>query len=205
VPLLPSLIDAFLLSQEDTPPAVLDEDLQDRSPLAPAQSVQIYTSAVATFRAPSDWSGVRGMKRERIRATHMWRGKGGRYDMVFLNGDEGKPGAQGLLLCRVLRFMRMKTTSGDEHACALVHWWTIKGSEPDEDTGMWISEPDLDINHEPMLEIIHLDTVIRAAHLIPEFGAEWTPHKFSYTDSLDKFETFYVNKYADHHAFTIAF
>ena len=36
--------------------------------------VKIFYSAVATFRAPSDPSGITGMHREYIRAMPSWRG-----------------------------------------------------------------------------------------------------------------------------------
>jgi hypothetical protein len=53
--------------------------------------------------------------------------------------------------------------------------------------------------------VIHLDTFLLGAHLLPIFGVEPLPLNFLYTDSLDAFEAYYVNKYADHHANEIAF
>jgi hypothetical protein len=43
------------------------------------------------------------------------------------------------------------------YQCALVHWYSRVGDEPDEETEMWIVEPP---------SIIHLDCIPRAAHLI---------------------------------------
>jgi hypothetical protein len=200
---LAALVNVFLTEQESVLPHAPEQN--NPNVFAPAQSVWVYASAVATFRAPGDWSGVQGMKRERIRATRTWRGKGGRYDTVFLNGDETQQGMRGLLVARVLQFMRITTTRGDHHPCALVHWWSVMGTEPDDDTGMWMAEPDLDADNEPILGIVHLDTIVRAAHLLPVFGDKWIPHKFSHTDTLDSFESYYVNKFVDHHAFSIAF
>jgi len=67
---------------------------------------------------------------------------------------------------------------------------------------MWVVQPDSD---ESLPSIIHLDTVICAAHLLPVFGTEYILRTLSFTDILDTFTRFYVNKFVDHHAFKIAF
>ncbi|KIL61333.1 hypothetical protein M378DRAFT_82595, partial [Amanita muscaria Koide BX008] len=46
-------------------------------------NVYVYPSAVATYCAPSDLSGVGGMFREQIRSTHSWRSGPERRDCVF--------------------------------------------------------------------------------------------------------------------------
>jgi hypothetical protein len=47
---------------------------------------------------------------------------------------------------------------------------------------------------------------LRGAHLIDVAGKEFVPlTNFDFSDSLDAFEAFYVNKYADHHSHEIAF
>ncbi|EIM91981.1 uncharacterized protein STEHIDRAFT_46596, partial [Stereum hirsutum FP-91666 SS1] len=54
--------------------------------------------------------------------------------------------------------------------------------------------------------VIHLDALIRAAHLIPVYGNDFrVPTKWKHTDSLDAFSMFYVNKFVDHHAHEIVF
>lgn len=70
---------------------------------------------------------------------------------------------------------------------------------------MWIVEPDTSDDDNEPTTIIHLDTVIRAAHLLPVFGHDHVPQTLSFPDTLDTFTRFYVNKYADHHTFEIAF
>ena len=72
-------------------------------------------------------------------------------------------------------------------------------------TGMWIVKPDTSDDGEILTSIIHLDTIVRAAHLLPVFGHEYVSRTLSFSDTLDKFTSFYVNKYADHHTFKIAF
>jgi hypothetical protein len=42
------------------------------------------------------------------------------------------------------------------YQCALVHWFSGVGTEPDEDTGLW--EVKLEFNdNEPGLAIVHVD------------------------------------------------
>lgn len=47
--------------------------------------------------------------------------------------------------------------------------------------------------------ILHVDSMLRAAHLLPVFGSRPLPRKFYFSNSLDAFNSFYINKYADHH------
>ena len=56
-----------------------------------------------------------------------------------------------------------------------------------------------------MTSVIHIDSILRAAHIIGVSGPQPLPTDFTYGDSLDAFEMFYVNKYVDHHAHEIAF
>jgi hypothetical protein len=164
----------------------------------------IYPSAVATFHAPSDISGIGGMRRERIRAVKSWRKGPGRYDTIFVNTDPSVEGMQGLDVARVRLFFSF-SHDGIEYPCALVHWFSRVGDLPSDHTGMWVVKPDLMDNGKNLTAIIHLDTVVRASHLIPVFGPQRVSRTLSFTDTLDTFTSFYVNKYVDHHAFEIAF
>ena len=56
-----------------------------------------------------------------------------------------------------------------------------------------------------VVSVIHLNCILRAAHLIGHAGSQSVPLRLKHTDSLDAFTAFYVNKYADHHAHEIAF
>ncbi|KAL6306047.1 hypothetical protein BKA93DRAFT_730025, partial [Sparassis latifolia] len=53
--------------------------------------------------------------------------------------------------------------------------------------------------------LLHVDSLLRNAHLLPVFGPRPLPLKFPFYHSLDCFEAFYVNKYADHHTNEIVF
>ncbi|KAJ6610863.1 hypothetical protein B0H10DRAFT_2290441 [Mycena sp. CBHHK59/15] len=156
------------------------------------------------FYAPSDQSGIRGMLHERIRAVWSWRGAAARHNCVFVEGDPDLPGFQGLLAARVLLFMSFKHR-GIIYPCALVTWFSAIGDEPCPDVGMWMVKPDVDRRGERVMDIIHVDTILRGAHLIGIYGDSFLPRHFRYSDTLDRFTAFYINKYTDHHANEIAF
>jgi hypothetical protein len=166
--------------------------------------IAIHKSAVATFYAPSDICGVGGMRREWIRATPSWRGGPPRFDCIFACTDPSAEGMRGLDVARIRLFFSLNFEDVS-YPCALVHWFSRIGDGPDEDTGMWMVEPDFDVNGSPLVAVIHLDTIYRAAHLIGVCGEHSLPRGFSFKHSLDTFRSFYVNKFADHHAFEIAF
>ncbi|KIM37143.1 hypothetical protein M413DRAFT_31087 [Hebeloma cylindrosporum] len=66
--------------------------------------VSVFHSAVATFFAPSDECGLRGMCCERIRSCPSWRKKAPRRDCAFVVEDEDKPGMRGMNVARVQLF-----------------------------------------------------------------------------------------------------
>ncbi|KAJ7469493.1 hypothetical protein FB451DRAFT_1368533 [Mycena latifolia] len=207
LPQLPTLIRRFLYLQtnpeHDIDNIPLSDVLLDDCPDAPRR-VRVFPSAIAKFYAPSDQSGIRGMLRERIRAVRSWRSGPPRYDCVFVEGDPELPGFRGLLAARVLLFMSFKYL-GVTYPCALVTWFSTIGEEPCPDVGMWMVEPDVDRRGRRVMDIIHVDTILRGAHLIGIYGDSFLPRHFKHSDTLDRFNTFYVNKYADHHAHEIAF
>ena len=78
---------------------------------------------------------------------------------------------------------------------------------PDDETGMWIVSPEYLDDESKYLAVIHVDCIIRAAHLIPCYGEDFVAqyHDIDPSKTLDSFNRFYVNKYVDHHANEIAF
>lgn len=165
--------------------------------------ISVYTSAISTFRAPSDLSGIGGMHRERIRATPTWKNGPGRYDCVFVNTDSASDGFLGLEVAWVRLFFSFEFR-GITYPCALVWWMSRLSSEPDEDTGMWVVEPDFNDDGSPYMTVIHLDSILRAAHLIGVCNSDFVPKDLAFHQSLDAFRAFYVNRFIDHHAFEIA-
>ncbi|KAG2037780.1 hypothetical protein BDR03DRAFT_933822 [Suillus americanus] len=152
--------------------------------------IKVFGSAVSTFFAPSDPSGIGGMQCEHIRSVPSWRGGPGHYGTVFVNtgSEDGMHG--------------MEVT----FPCALVHWFKLVSDEPDPGNGMWMVKPsflDLELNTWE-LSIIHVDMIVCAAHLLPSFGEEFVPEKATFHETLDTYCGFYVNKFTDHHSFEIA-
>ena len=166
--------------------------------------IKIFYSAVATFRAPSDSSGITGMHREYIRAMPSWRGAP-RFDCVLINVDSRLPGMLGLEVARIQTFFSL-IHELKVYQCALIHWFSRVGTEPDEDTGMWVVEPDVNEDGDANLAIIHVDTIFRAAHLLPAHQSDQCVSRdITMHDSLDTFNRFYVNRYVDYHAFEVLF
>ncbi|KAH9957482.1 hypothetical protein BGW80DRAFT_1185947 [Lactifluus volemus] len=165
--------------------------------------VSVFHSATATFFAPSDPSGIHGMRRERIRSTPSWRGQGPRRDCTFVTEDDEKPGVRGLNIARVTLFFSF-LYYGTEYPCALLEWFTRVGL--DQMTGMWIVRPDfIRTGNRCNKSVVHLDALLRTAHLIPVYGTERLPLEIDAINSLDTFRAYYVNKYIDHHAHEITF
>ena len=163
--------------------------------------ITIYSSALATFHTPSDVSEIGGMHHERIHAVKSWRNGPGCYDMTFVNTDSSRDSMWGLDVAHV-RLLFSFSHDGIKYPCTLVHWFSHVGDSPDGHTGMWVVQPD-DNGSPP--SIIHLDSVVHAAHLLPVFGPEPVSTTLSFTDTLDRFPWFYVNKFADHHTFETVF
>ena len=55
---------------------------------------------------------------------------------------------------------------GELHQCALVHWFSVFGDQPDPDNGMWVVTPDYSGGAQILL-VIHIDSIFHAAHLLP--------------------------------------
>lgn len=177
------------------------------------EKITIHTAAVATFHAPSDLSGVGGMKHECIHAVGHWRKGPGCYDTVFINtssnnasdntGDSSVHGILGLKVAHAHLFF-LFALDGVKYQCTLVHWFSCTTDMPHNVTGMHVVKPDHLPNSQPATAVIHLDTVFRVAHLLPVFSAHPTPLKCQqFEQTLDLFSQFYVNRYINHHAFEV--
>ncbi|KAI9432304.1 hypothetical protein BJY52DRAFT_1132806 [Lactarius psammicola] len=165
--------------------------------------VLVYHSMTAVFYSPSDPSGLRGMRAECIRSHPHWRKQTPRFDTAFVERDPTLSGVRGLDVVR-LRALFSFVWRGNYYPCALVRWFTHIADDPDEVTGMWVVQPDSNADGSPAVGVIHLDSVLRAAHLLPVYGDSFMPTDLSTEHSLDAFGTYYINKYIDYHAFEIA-
>lgn len=161
-------------------------------------------AAVATFYAPSDPSGIHGMRREQIRCTPRWWGGAPRRDCVYVVDDDDQEGFRGMSVVRIHLLFSFKY-GGVTYPCALVEWFKKVGDNPDEQTGMWIVEAELDVNNERLCSVLHLDSFVRGAHLVPVYGSRYLPIDFLHVWSLDAFEVYHVNKFIDYNANEIAF
>ena len=134
------------------------------------------------YYAPSDKSGLRGMFQERIHAVSSWRRGLARYDCVFVERDPDLPGFRGLYVAHVHSFFSI-THNRVKYPCALVSWFSTIGESPCLNTGMWMVKPEFDWTGNHTLSIIHLDSIMRGAHLMGVYGLQFIPNhlKFNHT------------------------
>ncbi|KAJ7182044.1 hypothetical protein C8R46DRAFT_885370, partial [Mycena filopes] len=144
--------------------------------------------------APSGLGGAGGMYRERIRSNPSWHGHP-RRDTVLI--DVGSPVMGGLVIGRVHLWFSFGFADRI-FQCALVNWLVPVGDEPDPDTGMWVVEPER-TRGVLNFAIVNVDAVVRAAHLLTVYGAASLPENFHFSDSLDAFDHYFINTYADHY------
>lgn len=97
------------------------------------------------------------MRSECIHTTPHWRKEGPHYDTVFVNTNSGEDGMCGLNVACVKQFFSFNC-QGCVYLCAAIQWYSCCGDEPDEDTGMWIVEPDICKDSKCVTHIIHLDS-----------------------------------------------
>ncbi|KAG1722877.1 uncharacterized protein EDB91DRAFT_1240170 [Suillus paluster] len=193
IPRLPDLLGHFLFQQ------LHPDDDHDPSDIPLAEcphylnKISVFNSASSRFYVPSDLSSVGRMRIEHIRSCPSWRNKHSHHDCVFVNMDSGCPNS---------RFFSFSYQS-DVYPCAVIQWFDKVSDAADEDMGMWIVSPAA--TGASKHAVIHIDAIYRAAHLIPVYGTEFFPRGLKHYDSYDAFQAYYVNKYADHHAFEIAF
>ena len=147
-PNLSDLVQNYLLQQAcpDTDPTT------NQPPTAPphtnpshAEHLKVFHSTRTIFCAPSNPSTATGMHHETIQATPSWN-QGeiprSRYNCVFIsNGENLESNISGLLVAQILLlFSFMINEELDQ--CALIHWFSIFGDQPDPNNGMWIVTPD---------------------------------------------------------------
>ena len=100
------------------------------------------------------------MYRECIRSNPNWRGELPRYDTVFVETDSELDGMVGLTIAHLLLLFSFKDRD-QQYSCALVHW-LVPTNEPDQDTGMWVVQPEYEGNGRHTLAIINLDCTVPA-------------------------------------------
>jgi hypothetical protein len=170
-----------------------------------SSKLSVFQSAIASFYAPSNLCGTGGMYQERIRANPSCAGKP-RFDTIFVTISdasstdlEEEHALRGMLIARVLLFFSFRDpVLQKEIPCALINWFIPKSDKPDSVTGMWVFEPEIEGGRQP-LEVIHLDTIVRGAHLLPKYGSGFLHENFNYVNTLDAFKAYFVNHFVDYH------
>jgi len=103
-------------------------------------------------------SGAGGMHQEHIHSTPIWQGAAPCYDTVFVETDPELPGMRGMTIGCVFHFISF-TFQDVHYPYALIHWYSTIGTEPDEDTGLWVVKPEFKTSGCHSLAIIHLDCI----------------------------------------------
>ena len=204
------LVRWFLFYQLDPTLTIKPDQLSlDQCPMIWDLKVTVYHSATVTFRTPSNPSGPDGMYQEVIRSMPYWpRGEipGPCRDCVFVDvrGAEDNVGMRGLLVACVYLFFKF-SYGNVKYPCVLVHCYSTS-NKPDATTGMWVVQPENTRRGSHNMGIVHLDSIVHGAHLLPKFLSDAPVYrKINYMNVLDVYASFYVNKFIDHHAFEIAF
>lgn len=182
----------------------MEVDLAACPDVTPHLLIRVFHSATCVFHAPSDLSGIGGMHREIIRATPRWRGKSPRHDCVFVDKDPELDGFSGLNAAQVHLFFSFKFEQ-QVYSCALVQWFEGYDNRACEETGLQMVIPHVNNQGRRLASVIHIDSILRSAHLIPAYGTHFTPLALRHYNSLYSYPLYYINKYADHHAHEVAF
>ncbi|KAI6104119.1 hypothetical protein F5141DRAFT_1189673 [Pisolithus sp. B1] len=188
VPELPNILYRFLHLQLYPNDACNPEDIPlHECPLFDGK-IHIFNSACSAFfisHRGDSISNTYGMCHKYICSCPTWRNKGSHFDCVFVVTNPQVDGMRGLDVAHIL--------------------WTLYPYRPNTATGMWTVHPGYHMHNLQNIDIIHINTIYHAAHLILIYSSHninpWDirPHQ-----SYDAFHLFYVNKYADHHVFKIA-
>ncbi|KAH9069689.1 hypothetical protein EDB83DRAFT_2505890 [Lactarius deliciosus] len=86
-----------------------------------------------------------------------------------------------------------------DYACAYVNWLVRDDDKPDPDTGMWAVSLETHCG-KLASQVIDVRTIACAAHLLPVYGRDSVLPDTQYYNSLDRYKSFYVNPFIDHHA-----
>ena len=166
--------------------------------------VSVYCSAIATYYAPSDLSGIGGVYWEQIWVTPAWnRGESSapRYNCILVQVSPEDSRFSSMQVVCVWLFFSIKHDN-NTIPCALVEWYETIGNSPDKNIGIWVVKPEYTASRQQRVAAtIHLNSVVRGVHLIPVYRKQKISHKHTYSTTLNNFQQFYVNKYIDYHAF----
>jgi len=163
--------------------------------------IHTFNTAVTTFYAPSDISGITGMCCEYIRAMSSWRNGPACYNCVLVNAKPDVNGAHRFKVAWVFLFFLFLHGS-KEYPCAFIQWYYFVGTKPNEDIGCWVVKPDIGDDKSPHVAVIHIDCITCTIHLMPITRTTcFVDQSVTMHISLDTFKLFYLNRFANYHAF----
>ena len=200
-----NLIQRFLFDQihmhDLNSPAGSDVPLE-QCPLFNSK-ISVYHSMVVVFYLRSNPSGLHGMCWEAIHAIPCWWKCTMWYNTIFVKHDPAQVRLQGFNIVQVLAIFAFHWMD-KYYPCALVHWFTHMGDKHEEVMDMWVVQLDSNADGSPAVGVIHLDLVLHTVHLMPVLGDWMMPIDLTMDQSLDVFQSFYINKYIDYHTFELA-
>jgi hypothetical protein len=105
------------------------------------------------------------------------------HDTVFIETDGDQPGFLGMVVACVLMFFSFEYRR-TSHSCALVHWFVHDEDVLDEDTTMWEVRLECGWRNQPLIEVISINSIICAAHLLPIYSQSHVSEQFSRARTL---------------------
>jgi len=104
----------------------------------------------------------------------------------------------GILVAHIIQFLSF-SHNNMSYPCALVEWFIPFNKEPYPVTRMWVSKAETSQGKHTR-EIIHLESIICACHLIGVYQNDSIPTDFHFAFTHDSFQYLYLNKYIDYHS-----
>ena len=199
VPALHDLLRCFLQAQiyPDVDEPGVDVPLEHCPWISQAAQIAIHHSARATFYSSSELDLPGRMHSEMIWCSPHWYGLAPCRDTVLVQIGPEDDILHGMAVGRV-RALLSSSHGLVHYDCALLEWFNVVAPHPDAVTGMWVLEPERHGNHRA-IDLVHVDSIIRACHLIPVFGEEEVDPDITFANSLDAYACFYLNPYIDYH------
>jgi hypothetical protein len=123
VPSLLTLICFFLYDQIHADDHHSSADIPLHDCLSYMGAIKVFNLAAVTFIAPSDPSGITGMRCEHLRAVPSWRNGPGHFNCAFVNTDDRQDGILSMDVVQIFCFFSFTFTNSYIYSCTLVQWF----------------------------------------------------------------------------------
>lgn len=139
------------------------------------------------------------MYQEHIWSNIKWKGRPW-HDTVFVkvSDDVEIMPVDGMLIAQVLLFSFYDPIIRQVILCALVNWFMPVLDQHDKVMGTWEVKIEM-VGVRPTLKVIHLNSIMQGAHLLPAYGRGFLSEDFNFRDALDAFQSDFVNNLIDYH------